>query len=458
MNKKTNSKNRLYKQTAAYISFSTLVVGSLLAISSSPASAQPQNTYEQESILGSLNTFGKKLNASGVNFDITYLDQFNANPNSGVIPNRASQIGVLNFKSDLNLDKILGVPGATVHFVEAVYGLRSGPNMVTESGGSLASLPVVAYNTPNTLSLLTYEQKFYANRISAEFGKTNLLRYFLVHDCVNSFTCNSAILEGPVGDAASPYPTLGGLIRFHLSPHLTLRAGAFQTDFHDVHTNGWRINDHEVSGVIAISSLTYNTNFLSNKYPEHIEFGAFGDSGTFKDPTIRGKINQQPVGIYLFASKTVWRQDGGQGDSLNPESISVYGNWIQTINSHQEITQEGWAGFIYHGLFSSRPYDYYGLGMHYAQLGQREVEYQEAERVNQGGAFTNQSPSTFSFEASGSILLHRGLTLTPDIQYILNADSRINPRHDQAPRDGFFVSVNLIASLAEFANLSSTGS
>ena len=415
---------------------------------------------------GPLSAFGHQLNNDGVRVDVSLVEQFVANPNSGSVKNQTSNVTVFGVNAEFDMGKLANIEGGSIHLFESVYGLKSNTSEINNIGGSIGNLQIIKEYVPDTLTEVTYEQKLVGGRYDVEVGRTNIVRYFFLPNCDNAFACQSAIINGPLSVPPIRYAEWGGRMSVRLNGPLFVQFGAFEDNLHAERTNGFRFGDSTTTGVLSVAELTYRTDFTTAAYPGRYELGAFGDTATFTDPytSALGRsivahpkdpvtTDHNPTALFLWGQQTVWRQDGGKGHAPLPANLALYGTWIQTVNPHQNYTAEGWAGFSLTGIIPGRPFDHFGLKLHYANLGQRELEYQEAERVAVGGPAIAQSRNLYAVEAADHIQLVPGASLEADVQYIINADSQTNSRSNLAPQDGFVFGLELVLSAADFLGL-----
>ncbi len=126
--------------------------------------------------------FGKTLLDDGIEFHGIAFDHFLGNPSAGSITGQTYNLAGIVPAVDLDLGKIANIPGGYLHVRVTFFGLRSNiPTIITDAGGYLTgnqTTPAPS-TTQAVISVLTYEQKLLADRLSIEVGRTSIFRYFL---------------------------------------------------------------------------------------------------------------------------------------------------------------------------------------------------------------------------------------------------------------------------------------
>lgn len=140
-----------------------------LQLTPEPISAPPR--------IGLFPSVGAKLLSYGIDIHGVAFDNFPANPTVGVQPGQTANLGAFRPVVDLDLQKLVGVPGGNIHFGMTFFGLRSDiPQIITQTGGQLTGFQTTPAVQTNIVSLFTYEQRRLDGRLSLEAGRTNAIR------------------------------------------------------------------------------------------------------------------------------------------------------------------------------------------------------------------------------------------------------------------------------------------
>ena len=201
--------------------------GGDLGISPNPANDTPgqENITDEPlptsipSATGLFPSAGAALLARGIDIHGIVLDHFLANPSAGPRPGNTANVGIFAPAVDIDLGKLIGLSGGSVHFQDLVFLFRSNePNVVLELGGVLAGYQGTPVRQVSALSYLTYEQKLFDDRLSIEVGRTNIHRYFLIPNGIDPFTYDSLTFYADGDVNGFPYGLWGGRVNYHLTP------------------------------------------------------------------------------------------------------------------------------------------------------------------------------------------------------------------------------------------------
>lgn len=191
--------------------------------------------------VGLFPAFGKTLLDRGIDFHGIAFDHFLANPSAGVATGNTTNLGAIRPAVDLDLQRLIGLPGGNLHVGASFFGLRSNvPQIITQAGGFLTGFQTLPVTQPTLLSLLTYEQRLLGGRFSVEVGRTNVFNYFLLPNSLDPFTHFAPTFQ-IVGDFNSPpYPVWGGRATYKLTPTWYVQAGAFEDNYYSAVNYGNR--------------------------------------------------------------------------------------------------------------------------------------------------------------------------------------------------------------------------
>jgi len=131
------------------------------------------------------------------------------------------------------------------------------------------------------------------------------------------------------------------------------------------------------------------------------------------------------TGFMLNARKTVWRADGGEGNSPFPESIMLYGSYSQLINPDSVLSvqqrpfkRSAEVGASYIGPFN-RPMDVASVAVSMSQLSDRYHDF-----------VTNMVPdaksTSVAIRAKYNFMLPHGFFVEPGLSYVFNPDDTAN--------------------------------
>ena len=399
-------------------------------------------------LIGLFPNFGETLLSNGIDIHGVALDHFIANPTAGNITGQTYNLGAIGLTIDLDLGKLLDITGGNIHTQMNFFGLRSNiPSIITKTGGFLTGFETTPVPSTSSviLSELTYEQKLLDGRLSIEAGRTNVYEYFLLQNGIDIFTNYSSTFN-IVGDfPVVPFPVWGGRATYHFTSKWYVQGGAFEDNYFRAAYNP---NDFGVtgnSGVQMLGEVGYRSEFDNSDYPASFELGAEGNTrggisnikGAAKLATPFTEATAYPGGgvIFFQGERVLWR---GVGVSFGPPTnIALYGSIDASFDKPQPIDMDAVAGVNFTGLIPGRPFDAFGVQVHYQRLSAIEANYETSAQSFFAGPGPAQSRNGYSFELVGRISVTPWLILSPTVQYVVNPDDYFDPAQARRPTDGF---------------------
>jgi porin len=387
-----------------------LLITSCLGWIGGVSAQEPPNVEEvvlanpEEHLLGDLGR--GHLEANGVRIEAFNMSDFWANAQGG--HNRGGGvIGNLNLIVALDTEKMgLWDHGNFVFWGIGIYGRQSALAVGDYQYTSSIDAPdnVDPYE-------MYYEHTFFDGSLDVLAGIHDFTLEFAVlgyaYTLINSsFTTPSTITQMPY----SFYPFTGpGTRAFaHLPENIYLLIGAYDGDtanFTNPRHQTWAITKQ--GGVYSITELGWIQDDPS-RYHTKVALGGWYNSGTLVDSY--GEDATGNYGTYFIAEQEVWRE-------LQDDPEQGLGLFAQVGQADNDVNINPWyfgGGLHYKGLISKRDEDVLALGYARAQMSGRYQEYVGT---------TEQSEQVW--EASYRARVTKSMTLTPDVQYVV--DPYINP-------------------------------
>ncbi len=399
-------------------------------------------------LTGLFPAFGQTLLADGIDIHGLYLDHFLSNPTAGNITGQTYNLGVFLPIVDLDLGKLLGVRGGNVHFQLTIFNLRSNiPGIITDVGGFLTGFQTTpAPSTdPPVVSVLTYEQKLLGDRLSIEFGRTNVYHYFLLPNGIDVFS-DFASTFNVVGDFNSdPFPVWGARVSYHMTPEWYVQAGAFQDNYYRAIFNPDSLGAASSPGAQVLGELAYRSEFNTARYPSNFELGMEWNTRTGQynlkgSAVLATPFNQATVysgGGVLFSQgqQVIWR--GAKNPFGPPANVAVYGSLDVSVDKPQPIDMDALVGVNFTGIIPGRPFDALGVQVHYQRLSAIEANYESTVQSIFAGPGPRQNRNNFAFEIANRIVVAPWLSVTPLVEYFVDPDNLFDPAQRRRPSDGF---------------------
>ncbi len=391
---------------------------------------------------------GRSLLSNGIDFHGAYIDHFLANPSAGSITGQTYNLGIFVPVVDVDLEKLLGVRGGNVHFQLTVFNLRSNiPGIITDAGGYLTGFQTTpAPSTdPPIVSVLTYEQKLLNDRLSIEFGRTNVYHYFQLPNGIDIFNDTSSAFNVDGDFNSQPFPVWGGRVSYHVTPGWYVQTGAFQDNYFRAVFNPDSLDTNHSPGVQVLGEVGYRSEFDTADYPANLEVGLewntrhgiYNIKGSAVLASLRTEATAYHGGGVLFAQgqQVLWR--GAKTPFAPPANIALYGAVGAGVDTPQPIDMDALVGMNFTGMIPGRPFDALGLQARYQRLSAIEANYETRIHTIFAGPGPAQSRNNFGFEIADRIAVTPWLVVTPLVEYFVNPDNLFNPAQRRRPSDGF---------------------
>ncbi len=395
--------------------------------------------------------FGNKLLERGIDFHGVLLDRFLANPSAGSQTGNTYNLGIFRPTVDIDLEKLIGLPGGNIHVAENVFFLRSGiPSLLVQTGGVIDGYQTTPLNGKTVLSLLTYEQKLLDGRLSIEAGRTNVHRYFFIPNSLDPFSYDSPALNANADFNSFPFGVWGGKVTYRLTPAWYVQAGAFEDNYRRAVNKPYVLGTRDASGAQVLGEVGYRTEFDTDPYPANMELGFLWNTrgneltnrkGTSLTATPATVAANYPGGgvIFFQGGKVVWR--GAGGGFGPPKNVQVFGSLNVAVEKPQPLDMDALLGVNFTGFIPGRPLDAFGLQGRYQRLSQIEASFEQRARRRVGSLDLVQPCNSLAFEAIARIAVAPGTTLSPFVQYYVNPDNYEVPFQRNRGQDGFMAGI-----------------
>ncbi|HEY4040221.1 MAG TPA: carbohydrate porin [Rhodopila sp.] len=375
-----------------------------------------------------LAAMGQTLKDNGVYLQLAY--EYNLNSlvsgglKTGTIPN-----GELSFGTVLDLQKIAGIRGASVH---VTFDERSGfgLNGLAGTQGSLEAN--IGPTRSIRLSELFWQQAFYDDRIDIKVGRTSPTLDFATSDVSCEFVIG-IICSQPFTwyfsneNNAYPAASWGGFVNLQPVRNIYFRIGVYDDDPSNGGTNGFTWNVEHSVGVFVPAELGYQTNFNDARYPAKYDVGAYWDAASYTTP--QGVPMQGRTAVYAQAQQTIWRPD-----PATRQSLTLFGGGI-VYNGGAPYWGQYYAGLLDRAPIVQRPGDTIGLiGSYYAN-NSNEMPHK---------------PTQWTFELNYGIGIVQGLTLKPYTQYVIAPNNFLAPAGSKQPSNAWVLGFQVTINVAQF--------
>lgn len=386
---------------------------------------------------------------NGITWRAIILYNFIDNVSGGVNSGSRMTNGIFDLGADADLNKLVGWKGATIHFDQDLFFLRSNESWSADMGDA-----TVGYQPPhlfrgNYLSRFTIEQKLLNNSLDVEVGRTNLSRYFLTSnnqgDCNQLLTCFKNIWAFDAGISTPVYGTWSGRVKYNFTPNWYIQGAATENNKLALYTGGWTWDTKTATGTTAVGEIGYDRGFESTAYPTRFEVLGFHNTSPVTDQLNKHIIHNGQSGIFATVNQYVWRADGGATRNPHGTALAVFAGGGEGLNAYSPIGAEAYVGTTLQAPFEGRPFDSYTFQMHWSDLGSHEAAFLAKESAATGGS-GKAFKGTYTLDLHAHMGVTRSIFLEPSLQYVINPNNYYAPTSRRA-RNAVVVGATLIVNL-----------
>jgi len=364
---------------------------------------------------------------------------------AGGLKTGAVYTGLLDFGTELDLEKAIGWQGASI---STTWLWLSGRDASEDLVGNFLTISNIAgFNTLRMFELW-FQQNLLDDKISLRLGQLSADSEFLISDYGGLFINGTfgwpafAYMNLPNGGPGFPMGTLG--VRLALTPvdWMTFQTAVFQGNVfaQDVNRHGFRWRLQAQNGYTFLTEAQFRWNHREDEpgLPGQLKPGFWFQTGRFAD-ALAESTNSGNAGFYLVLDQMLYREHGSpsepsrvpsDGKSVadgtgaksfkspvtfekSDQGLGFFGRVAFTPADRNFINFYFDAGLTYKGLIPTRDNDIVGIGFGYAQLSNGARNLLKDEGASPIGA---EMVIEFTYQAA----ITPWLTIQPDLQYIVN--------------------------------------
>jgi porin len=397
--------------------------------------AAPKNDAPADRhLLGDWDGARSDLHSHGVDLSVDYIGQVAANVAGGRETgfDYAQQI---QFKADVDWSVLADLKGFSTH---TIFVNRAGRNLGTDYVGDNLFQPQSVYGGGGDVLVHLVEaygeEKLADGHIDIAAGRLPVGEDFatspLYCDFLNTAVCGYPhSLPAKVGFTAFPNSTWGARVRIAPGAHLYLQGGAYQVRPQFGGRAGFDWGWSGTTGTYFPVEIGYEPVLGAAELPGHYKLGFAHDTSDYPD-VLRDASGQPFVltgappaqhdgrnSAYLLADQMVHRSGKGPTDGL-----ILLGGYVRSDRDTSQFSRFAFLGAIAPSPLAGRPHDSMGAVVAWAKISDPLIETQVLQAAAglplANDAVGVQSKETI-LEAEYEIALGKGLSLTPDIQYIV---------------------------------------
>lgn len=385
---------------------------------------------------------GQALRNLGITPSLVLAQFYLDNPSAGQQTGNHEALTFLAVGTDIDLQKMVGLPGATIHFQELLAPFVVNTLHGGEVGDSIVGQPSPYIPRKAHLTLFTWEQKFLEGRATVEFGKSNAGNYFAVPVCELPFGCLSPIIQDAAQVNPIIYSNWGLRAAYKFTNEITAQMGVWKSDATFPNSNGWNWSTDGPQSNTYLANLTYKTDPQHDRYAKNYEVLFFYNTASHQSFKSPGPVTPGPYkgtsGIYVGGKQVVWHPDGDIPGTPGAFSLSVFGNFTKSFDQHNAAGLEstGTLGLTARGLLKSRPYDTLSAKVSYTRNTASEQNFIEQTNLAFGGAGYNVSRNEYAVQLDANIIVTPNVIVSPYITRTFHTNSWLMPFTAARPHNG----------------------
>ena len=420
------------------ILFSILCAVISTALVSTAQDQTPQDAsapfLQRETLTGEWFGQGSAMSDRGVEFFANYTAEVWGNT-AGGLRTGSVYTGLLDFGSDLDLEKLVGWHGARA---STTWLWLSGQDASQDLVGNFLTISNIAGFDTLRCAELWLEQDFLDQQISLRVGQITADSEFLVSDYGGLFINAEfgwpamAGSNMPNGGAAFPVGAPGLRLAYSPNESFTFLSGAYQGNVfaQDVNRHGfrWRLDAQNGFTWMNEAQFYWGKAGEYRSLPGFLKLGAWLQSGQYAD-ALADSTSSGNSGYYLVLDQMLFRENA-EGDPKSDEGLGFFGRTGFTPPDRNAVDFFFDMGFTYKGPIPGRSDDSIGLAYGFAALSPEA-------RKDIGAAGGDGAVSEMVLEATYQCVLAPWCILQPDAQLI------VNPGGDNAAPNAFVIGARL---------------
>jgi porin len=371
----------------------------------------------------------------------------------GGLKQGALYTGLLGFGANVDLEKLIGWKGATIH---NNWFWLSGRDASGDLAGNFLTISDIAGFDTLRMDELWLQQNLLDDRISIRLGQIRADTEFVISETsalfLNATLGFPAFLYTNLPDGGPVYPmgTLGIRLAFNPVKAFTFQTAIFEGNKfpQNVNRHGFRYSLNPEFGYFWISEaqLRWFQNEDPSGLPGTFKLGAWVHTARFTNP-VDGELLDGNYGFYFIVDQVLYRQrdqtvaatseKDDKTVSSNKDAAKGSGkglNWFGRLGfAPQDQNFIGFyfdTGLTYKGLIPSRDDDTIGIAFDYAQL---SVVAQEAAIVSGSVGVGAEMVLEVTYQAQ----ITKWLSMQPDLQFV------VNPGGNQDLKNAFVIGLRV---------------
>jgi porin len=337
--------------------------------------------------------------------------------------------GLLATYTDIDLDKLTGWKGATIH--ASAYYLH-GVGASTERVNNIFAVSNIEGLETFRLFELWFEQSLLQDKLKVRIGSLAADSEFFISDSAALFLNGTFGWPGvtaanmAAGGPGYPLASLGVRVQYAPTDNLTILAAVFNGSPADPfaedpqadnrHGTEFRLEDAPL--LMLEGQFKYNIGNL----PGTLKLGAWQQLNHYAPEFLNPAVLETDHGLYAIVDQQIWKSGEDKNVSIfarvsgSPESQSLISAYVDT-------------GIVFTGFVPGRAKDSFGAAFGYGNIS-NDLRKAQADPGNEN--FSNVISDYESvLEVNYIAQICPGISIVPDFQYIWNPGGRVSSNADE---------------------------
>jgi porin len=366
----------------------------------------------------------------------TYIGQAAGNLRGG-LRRDAAYAGRILISSELDLKRVIGVPGAVLH---VWFTNRQGTNLADRALGTSTGVQEIYSPQTSHLSVFTYEQALLGGRLELEAGRTPAnVSFFSSPLCAylqtNSACGSPTFLFKNSNLTYFPPSSWGARAKAQLGDRSYVQVGVYEVnpDRTRPAATGLEWSVKNATGVIVPFQVRYSTTSRRVARPGTYEIGGWYDAAAYSDPVEDDAggvavLSDRPYatrygrsGMYVSADQVVW-----QSISDSERRLQLFALVMVKLSGRVVEDRFLQFGLLQTGTFPRRRADTIAFVINdqaFSRLALRNIREARASVGDAGELPRHQ----IMMEVAYGARVTEHVRVSPNIHYIVNPDQLSDP-------------------------------
>lgn len=373
---------------------------------------------DDQYMTGGWDGYRSKLVNAGVDFRVDYTSE-TMGVASGGMSRGARYSQQFRINADFDMAKIAGWSDGRFHLQ---LNDRRGNGTSTDLAGNRFPIQENYGQQWTKITEMSFDQNLFNGRVNYRIGYLPFGNTYAMNPMMGNFV-NAALAFHPLSYAGNtswsnyPNPRWAGFVTAYVLPDLYIRAGVSQANSNlNKVSNAFDPFASGTTGAVVPVEIGYEPG-KGTAYPGHYKVGFFYDSSNVKKQGSTDTVGHRDGAYFMFDQKIT--TVGGNDN----RGLSLFGHYMWSSPETAVLRHWASAGFVYTGLFASRPKDTLAFGYVQSSVNKQLLENARLKADATPGSFDAFTTAESLFEVSYNYQINNWASIRPDVQYITDPGS-----------------------------------